>query len=244
MSILDHDIISSRYFFPRRGAPPKPIWVKSGGVTLCCAAHSPHPNAPTLLYLHGNGEIVDDYFPEYAALLSSIGVNCFFAEYRGYGESTGTPALVSIKEDLAALVDATKTPHQNIIAFGRSLGSLYAIELVHQFPNIGKLVLESGICDLLERVLLRASPEELGVTPDMLEREVALHFDQEKKLSQYTGETLLLHTKNDSLVRPHHAKRNAAACRDAKLHLFSQGDHNSIFMLNQDEYLRLLQEFI
>jgi Serine aminopeptidase, S33 len=244
MSLLDHVTLSSRYFFPRRQLPPQPFWVDSNGVRLCCSYYAPHPEAPTLVYFHGNGEVVADYFPDFAREFSSLGLNCFFVEYRGYGGSTGEPALVSQLGDIPALIAALGVPPERLIAFGRSLGSLYAIELVHRFATIPKLIIESGISDLAERIFLRVKPEEVGGTKAQLLDEISAHFDQPKKLSLYPGKTLVLHTQHDSIVGASHAMRNAAASQHGRLHLFPMGDHNNIFTVNHEEYLRLMRSFI
>ena len=224
--------------------PPQPFWVDAPGGRLCCSYHMPHENAPTLVYFHGNGEVVADYFPDFAREFSALGVNCFFAEYRGYGGSAGAPALVSQLGDLPAIMAALGVPPERLIAFGRSLGSLYAIELVHRFATIPKLIIESGISDLAERIFLRVTPEEVGATRAQLQAEVSAHFDQARKLSLYPGRTLVLHTQHDSIVGASHGMRNASASQHGRLHLFPMGDHNNIFMANREEYLRLLREFI
>ena len=59
-------------------------------------------------------------------------------------------------------------PASELIFFGRSVGSIFAIEAASRFPDAAGLVLESGIADVLERLLLRVQPEELGVTAQEL----------------------------------------------------------------------------
>jgi fermentation-respiration switch protein FrsA (DUF1100 family) len=244
MSLLDHLILSSRYFFPRGQMPPQPFWVDSDGVRLCCSYYAPHREAPTLVYFHGNGEVVADYFPDFAMQFSSLGLNCFFVEYRGYGGSTGEPGLVSQLGDIPNIIAALGVSPERLIAFGRSLGSLYAIELVHRFATIPKLLIESGISELAERIFLRIKPEEVGGTKAQILHEISEHFDQQKKLSLYPGKTLVLHTQHDSIVGASHARRNVAASQHGRLHLFPMGDHNNIFTVNHEEYLRLMQSFI
>jgi dipeptidyl aminopeptidase/acylaminoacyl peptidase len=89
MNLLDHHLISERYFFPRPDQAADACEVACDGAVLRCFERSPHPGAPTLVYFHGNGEVVADYVPEFADLLLALGVNVFLAEYRGYGGSSG-----------------------------------------------------------------------------------------------------------------------------------------------------------
>jgi alpha-beta hydrolase superfamily lysophospholipase len=232
-SVLDHPTISSRYFFPRRDAPPATVPVEVEGATLACAKHTPHgPEAPLLVHFHGNGEVVADYVPDFAEELAKAGFDTFFAEYRGYGASSGSPALVQMLGDVAAVLDSLDRPLDRVFVYGRSVGSIYAIEAAHARNTIGGLILESGIASPLERVLLRVRPHEIGVTREEMEQEAALHLDHERKLAAYPGRTLVLHAANDHMVDASHAERNARWARSAELVLFERGDHNSILAAN------------
>ncbi len=92
--ILDHPIVSSRYFFPRREFLPDPYWVEAAdGSRLACHYQAVHPDAKTVVYFHGNGEVVADYLPSFPEWITRAGCNVLLAEYRGYGMSSGTPAL-------------------------------------------------------------------------------------------------------------------------------------------------------
>jgi pimeloyl-ACP methyl ester carboxylesterase len=125
VTILDHPLVASRYFFPRAVSFPDPYWVTAAdGSRLACAYHVVNPAAKTVVYLHGNGEVVADYLPEFPAWLSRAGYNLLLAEYRGYGMSTGQPALVGMLEDVSAIVRSLDIPDRQIVLFGRSLGSL------------------------------------------------------------------------------------------------------------------------
>src|SRR5438093_9808455 len=195
-SILDHPTLSSRYFSPRREAPPDIFWVDCKEARLACAYVAPHPGALTLVHFHGNGEVVADCLPEFAAGLTALGVNVFFVEYRGYGASSGEPGLACLLDDVPAVVKALPVTPSQLVAFGRSLGSLYAIELVHRFPETAGLIIESGIADPLERILLRVRPEELGTTATELADEVGARLDPKATLNAYTGPGPVLPAKD------------------------------------------------
>ena len=59
--LLDHPLISERYFFPRDGYFKDPFQVNCGDAQLACSYHEIDPAAKTLIHFHGNGEIVDDW---------------------------------------------------------------------------------------------------------------------------------------------------------------------------------------
>ena len=244
MSIADHPIITERYFFPMQVPLPEARMVEvEGGELACYSADGGHEL--TVVHFHGNGEIVGDYVPGFVRHLDRLGANAFFAEYRGYGGSTGTPQLGRMLDDVPAIRGAIEKPDQQLVVFGRSIGSIYAIEFAARFPNIAGLVVESGIADVLERIILRATPRELSTTLEEMEQEFAELFDHRQKLGNFTGPSLFLHATGDHLVDKSHAERNAEWAGDrARLVLFERGDHNSIFHANRDAYLRELQRFL
>ena len=243
-SILEHPTLSRRYFSPRREAPSDIFWIECKEARLACAYVAPHPAALTLVHFHGNGEVVADCLPEFAADLTALGVNVLFVEYRGYGASSGEPGLARLLNDVPAIVKALPVTPSQLVAFGRSLGSLYAIELVHCFPESAGLIIESGIADPLERILLRVRPEDVDTNAPELAAEVRARLDPQAKLHAYTGPVLVLHAKEDTMVDSSHAMRNASYARRASLHLLPEGDHNSIFEDNREEYLAALSEFL
>ncbi|MGE0684309.1 MAG: alpha/beta hydrolase [Candidatus Binatia bacterium] len=245
-SILDHPIVSSRYFFPRRASLPAPYWVEAVDDTrLACYYQAVHPDAKTVVYFHGNGEVVSDYLPDFPEWIARAGCNCLLAEYRGYGMSTGHPALVGMLDDVIPVMQSLNIPDRKIILFGRSIGSLYALHGVSQRPRIGGLIIESGVADLTERFFQRVRPEELGMVKADVVNELRKYFDYAQKLRNFQGQTLILHARFDELIDAHHAEMLYAAAREPKqLTIFPQGGHNDIFFRNQAEYMQLVEAFL
>lgn len=243
--LLDHPLIGERYFFPRQGHLEAPFWVDCGDVRLACHYHQVDPAARTLVHFHGNGEIVDDYLGDFVRLIARMGCNCLLAEFRGYGRSGGHPALAKMLADVPAVIRALGQPAERLIIFGRSVGSIFAIEAASRFPEAAGLILESGVADVLERLLLRVDPEELGVTDEELAQTVAERLDHQQKLARYQGPVLVMHTRHDGLVDVSHGERLYQWAQGRKrLQIFSRGNHNDIMHENGREYFRLLAEFI
>ena len=243
VNIADDDIITARYFFPRDASPDNVELVDVGDAELACH-HADSGHELTVIHFHGNGEVVADYVPGFAQQFDQLGTNTFFAEYRGYGGSTGTPRLGAMLDDVDAIRRAVDAPDDRIVVFGRSIGSIYAIEFASRFPDVGGLVLESGIADVLERILLRVEPEALGTTRQAMETEFSRLFDHRDKLGSYGGPTLVMHAIGDHLVDYSHAERNAEwAGGDTRLVGFERGNHNTIFPANQTAYLEELRQF-
>lgn len=229
VSLLDHPAISSSYFFPqlRRPRVPWPV-----GDLVCSRVVQELPVA--LLHFHGNGEVVADWADELGPSLARHRLDSYFAEYRGYGGSGGTPSLGALLDDSLAVHDAVVAEHGTgpVIVYGRSLGSLAAAH-VAAHRSVAALVIESGIHDLYERIAGRVTPSELGTTEAALRAAVAEHFDQGAKIALSTCPVTVLHTELDDLIGKHHAERNAAAAgARGRLVLFPRGDHNTIWAYN------------
>ncbi len=242
--VLDHPLVSARYFFPRPCRLPAPVMVEVGDATLACAAFRPHPAGPTLLHFHGNGEVVADWLGGFPELVASMGANLFLAEYRGYGMSTGTPQLGRMLEDVGRVVEACGAPLARLVPFGRSVGSIFAIEAAARFPVAG-LVIESGIADPRERLRLRLDPRELGLDEETFAAPFARRLDHRRKLAAFHGPTLLLHAADDDLVPADNARRLASwAAGPVELQLLPRGGHNAILSENLEAYAAALAAFL
>lgn len=242
--ILNHPIISQRYFFPRTAKIPQPVWVDCGTAQLACSYHEAEADGYTIVHFHGNGEIVADYLNGFTKMIARMGCNCFLAEYRGYGGSTGRAELGRMLEDVEQTIDAIGQPHNKLIIFGRSVGSLFAVKAAELFPGIAGLILESAIADPLQRLLLRVSPQELGVTSHEFTTAVTQALNIKQTMAAFTKPALILHSRHDGLVDCSHAERLADWCSGpVQLEIFPQGNHNDIMFVNSPKYFALINEF-
>ena len=244
-SILNHHLITERYFFPRPDRLVKPVWVDCGDARLGCTYHEISPDAKTIVHFHGNGETVGDYQDGFPELIGQLGANCVMAEFRGYGASTGSPELGKMLEDVKRIIESIDQAPEQLVLFGRSVGSLFAIKALENFPRVAGLILESAIADPLERLLLRVTPAELGTTMDGLKTAVRQALDPRALLNAYDGPCLIMHTRHDGLVDVQHARNLAAwAGPTADLVIFPRGSHNDIMFVNGTEYFGLIRDFL
>ena len=135
-------------FFPRKTSMKAPrsqardyIVEVEPGVSVGCRFYMNTPESASMLYFHGNGEMVDDYDRE-AQVFNGIGINLFVASFRGYGFGNGAPTLTNMIKDSHVIFEefrkiAYEYGSANIpFIMGRSLGSLSAIELaLHDYPG-------------------------------------------------------------------------------------------------------------
>lgn len=243
--LLNHPQIAARYFFPRPDSFPEPFWVASGDARLACYFHRPHPEGRTVIHFHGNGETAADWVDGFPEVLAQLGLNCLLVEFRGYGGSSGRPQLGRMLDDVGAVIEAAGVPEQRLILFGRSVGSLFAIHGVSLYPQIGGLILESAVADVLERLLLRMTPRDLGVSAEQMTQAVHARLDHQSKMAAYHGPTLVIHARGDSLVDVSHGERLYRWAGGPKhLRIFERGDHNNILFVNQPAYFQEIAEFV
>jgi len=80
---------------------------------------------------------------------------------------------------------------------------------------------------------------------DELKGEVDRHFDQQAKISSFTGRVLIMHTRNDDLVSVSHAERLYEWANEPKgLVVFQRGDHNTILPANEEEYFAKVGDLV
>jgi pimeloyl-ACP methyl ester carboxylesterase len=244
-TILDHPELSARLFYPWPSRFSEPFYVEGREGRLGCRFNMEFPDGLTMILFHGNGETVADYVDEFAPRIASFGVNLLLAEYRGFGMSDGEPKLAAMLDDIPAIVEACGVDRSRLVFFGRSLGSLYAAHAASLYPDAAGLVLESGIADPLELILLRVEPWQIEATPEELRGEVERVLNQKEKLFTFRGRTLVLHTLNDEIVPVAHGKKLYEWANGPKeLVLFERGDHNNIMEVNREGYFGHLAKFL
>ena len=154
-SIFDSHLFNTNLFFPRADSSPSlantdDFYIDAGKDVRIHVRCHPNPEAEiSLLFFHGNGEIVSDY-DNLAEHFSSLGVELIIADFRGYGKSTGNPTLRATLEDAHIIFDYLKKEEilkSIVCVMGRSLGGAPTIELCSKRSDIQACVLESVYAD-------------------------------------------------------------------------------------------------
>ena len=250
-SILDRPEILQFTFYPRKDArkgPPNStdyLVPVEGGVSIGCRFYIHHRGSPSILFFHGNGEVVSDY-DGIAPLYNQRGINLFVADYRGYGSSGGTPTFTSMVSDthsiFEAFLDIRRNDHHtgDTFVMGRSLGSICAIELASCYQDQMKgLIIESGFASILRLIKHLGFPTEfLGMND--------ITFPNTAKIRSIALPTLILHGEDDSLIPVAEARdlfENAAAKRK-RLVIINGADHNDIMLVDMERYFTAIREFV
>jgi pimeloyl-ACP methyl ester carboxylesterase len=104
----------------------------------------------TLLFLHGNAGNIS-YRSESLAIFHAIGLDVLILDYRGYGQSEGSPGEAGLYRDASAgwrwLREQRGLSAEEIVIFGRSLGGAVATELAARVQP-GALIVESSFTEV------------------------------------------------------------------------------------------------
>ena len=159
--------------------------------------------APTVVFAHGNGELIEDWEGDMETL-SGEGVNALLVEFPGYGYSEGSPSRESIRETFSEafdwLVAQGQVADDRIVAYGRSVGGGAAADLSLDRP-VRALALQSTFSStaaLARRALL----------PGFL---VLDRFDNVRAVAEFEGPVLLMHGVEDEVIPYDHAVSLASA---------------------------------
>lgn len=201
--------------------PAADVWLAAADGTRVHAWHV--RSGPALvLYFGGNAEEVSWMLE--AAQSGAPGVSWLLMDYRGYGQSAGSPSEAALVADALALYDHALTlprvDPKRIYAFGRSLGSGVAVALAAERPLAG-LVLATPF-DSLAAVAKRYY-WYLPVDWMLKHR-----FDSIARAPQIKAPLLCLVAEHDEVIPPAHAERLCEAWGGVKRNVVLAGaGHNT-----------------
>ncbi|MCP4664936.1 MAG: alpha/beta hydrolase [Deltaproteobacteria bacterium] len=253
-SILDRPEILMFLFHPRpewsghrpmKGVEDLLIPVEKDAA-LGCRVHIAGKGAPTILFFHGNGEIVADY-DDMGPLYHRLGVNFMPVDYRGYGRSTGKPSITSMMRDCHVVFHFAlewleeKGFSGPFILMGRSLGSASVFELAsHYQSGIDGLIIESGFA--------YAGPlfELLGVNIAALGFKEEAGFRNVDKIRDFEKPTLIIHAEQDHIIPFSDGQALYDACQspDKTLLKIPGANHNDIFLRGMSEYMAAVKTLV
>jgi alpha-beta hydrolase superfamily lysophospholipase len=246
LTMLDRPDILSRLFHPRPeiGSAPAPnatslmIPVEKK-IAVGADFYPAGENAPTLVFFHGNGEIVADY-QDLAPLYTMQGINFLPVDYRGYGRSGGQPTLSGMIRDSHKILDfalawlSEKRFTGPIFVMGRSLGSASALELAARRQNdLSGLILESAFAYGVPLLNL------LGV---LIENEQLVEehiFQHPKKIKNFQKPLLIIHAEFDHIIpiSDGRALFDASGSEHKSFIEIANADHNDIFFRGRSRYM-------
>jgi fermentation-respiration switch protein FrsA (DUF1100 family) len=197
------------------------------------------PATHTLLFFHGNAGNVSGRL-ESVQQFHNLGLNVLIVDYRGYGQSTGSPSEAGLYRDAAAcwahLTAQRGIAPEDIVVFGRSMGGGPATWLATR-EQPGAMILESVFTNVPD-----VGAHHYSFLPV---RALATNqFDNESRVPEIEAPTLHIHSRGDRVVPFELGRRVYEAAAEPKQFLEIQGNHNNGFLVSSESYLRTIDRFL
>jgi len=188
---------------------------------------------------HGNAGTMADRL-EHTRGLHDLGVSVLTAEYRGYGDSEGTPSEEGLAADaraaLAVLRGKAAPTGDRVFIHGRSLGGAVALRLASD-ESVDGLLVESTFTSLAAMAG--------GTSIPLARRLVAYDFDSEARIAEVMAPVLVVHGDRDELIPLAMGQALvSAAGGPADLMVIPGGTHNDTWLRGGEAYWSKLRAFL
>lgn len=205
---------------------------------LLLRASTSSPCPKYAIFFHGNAEDINLAYEMLSHIRFTLSINVIAPEFAGYGIYSGYPTEGQLFNDSLTvfdyMVDNMKISKNNIIVFGRSLGTSVATHLASK-RNCTALVLISPLLSI--RYMIR----------DMLSRFISYavkdRFKSYEMIEKVQCPILIIHGQVDSIIKYYHAtelyNRSKAPC---ELILPENMEHNEFDFFH--EFSEPLLDFI
>jgi fermentation-respiration switch protein FrsA (DUF1100 family) len=243
-------------FHPEHGvlaAPPERLDLQSHDVALHSADHVrlvarliPPPSgaaaaaAPWILYFHGaSGNVGTPGYNDAWSNFRRLGLGVLAVDYRGYGESAGTPSEVGLYRDADAayayLTSTLGVAPARIVIYGYSLGSAVAIDLAARVPAAALIV---------EGALLSVPARGAELYPYLPVAWLARNrFASVDKIARVEMPKLFIHARADTDVPIAHGRRLFALARAPKTFQEVAGNHINAYQVDPG-FFRAVAQFL
>jgi fermentation-respiration switch protein FrsA (DUF1100 family) len=192
-----------------------------------------------VLFFHGNAGNIAHRL-DYLEMFHSMRYSTLIVDYRGYGQSTGSPSEEGTYRDATAAWDylrhARATPARDIVIMGESLGGAVAAWLGAREPARA-VVLASTF----------TSVPDLGaqIYPFLPVRLISrFSYDTLGAVRKVGSPLLVAHSREDDIIPYSHGRALFEAASEPKQFLELSGGHNDGFVFMRREWVAALAAFL
>ena len=198
--------------------------------------HAADPNAPVLLWCHGNAGNLTDRAPM-AAELARRGLSVFVFDYRGFGRSEGTASENKLFLDAIAAHDYVRDHGgRDVIAYGESIGGPYAAYVARE-RSVRGVILENTFPSLNELGNALYSPLPVGWTAPFAMRTTDW-------LNEARAPVLVIHGTSDDVIPYRLGKSLYDGLRVPKELLTFHGGHAQVTNVGPERYYATVTRFV
>jgi pimeloyl-ACP methyl ester carboxylesterase len=193
----------------------------------------------TVLFCHGNGGNVSGCL-DTLLIINRLKLNALIFDYRGYGNSEGSPSEKGTYADAEAawnyLVTERKVPPDGIIIWGRSLGGAIAAKTAAKH-RAGIVIVESTFTSLKDLV-----HDRMSWFPSWVIANYA--YDTRHYLKEVNVPVLVIHSPDDEMIPFQHGKNLYDSIKGPKAFSEIKGSHNRGFIDSMAVYESSINDFI
>lgn len=195
----------------------------SDGTDVTVWHHPPaRPDAPTVLYFHGNSGNISSRSSRFRKILDS-GFGLYAPSYRGYAGSQGTASEAALVADGLEHFDRVASTGQEIVLHGESLGTGVATAVAEARPSARLLVLEAPYTAALD--IAAASYPWLPVSLLMKDP-----FLTRERIENVTVPLLVVHGTLDRIIPVDHGRKVfELAAGPKRLEIFEGAGHSDLW---------------
>lgn len=176
-----------------------------------------------MLFFHGNAEDIGIARRTLIGLKSALKISILAVEYCGYGLFQGEKDADKVLHDCLSVFDyltcVMGVAHEDILLFGRSIGSSPSCFIAQERPNVGALILMSPFKSLRE-----IARDHVGKLLSYLLAERYRNIDL---ITRVRCPALIIHGQKDMTIDVNHAQALQDNCGSlCKLVIREEMDHN------------------
>ena len=208
--------------------------------------HAVNKNAGNILFFHGNGDNVSTQLPN-TFWLAKEGYDLYIYDYRGYGQSQGTPDLDDTISDMELMIAhaVQQLPDdEKLIVLGHSLGGSMAIYAVAHSAYRDRIA---------ALITLEAFSDYHHVTQDILSKSwlfwlfqwplsftVSNAYSPLDSIAQVSPVPVcIMHSENDEMIDMYHAETLFEAANEPKTLKLIESNHSNVLVTKENRKLLL-----
>jgi fermentation-respiration switch protein FrsA (DUF1100 family) len=200
----------------------------------------PKAGTPVLVWFHGNAGNISHRLENLQWLHDLVGVQIFIFDYREYGRSQGLISREGTFLDAAAayrfVTQARGVPAEDVILFGRSLGTALATDIAVNYP-CRALILESAFTNSSDMAKMLA--------PFLFDWRPRVPYDNLGKIDKVKVPVLIIHGSDDEIIPVEMGRKVFAAANSPKdLYIIPGAHHNDTYIVGSRDYFQRLKTFI
>ena len=206
----------------------------------------PGESEVVLALFHGNAGNIGDRLDFINLMHTYVGASIFIFDYRGYGLSQGSPSESGLYLDAEAAVDflidrvGSEEGTQDVVFFGRSLGSAVALKMASIY-DVGGVIIEAPFTSTvaLAKIHFPYLPEFLG---NLLIRN---RYASDTVAGSLGSPLMVIHGTNDSVVPIEMGEKiYDLANVNKSFYAVAGADHNDTYIIGGENYFRNILEFL